>query len=66
MIESEACALEYLDKDATQQICLFISLIDKFFNCLNSKSLKMALLKRKAGIAPYTKVSDYRLKVNMS
>ena len=66
MSESVACGLEYLDNDGTQQTRLFIRMIDKFFDCLNSKGPKMAMLKRKADIAPYAKVSDYRFKVNMS
>ena len=66
MSESVACALEYLNKDATQQTRLFIRMINKFFDCLNCKGPKMAMVKRKADIAPYSKISDYRFKVNMS
>ena len=32
-----ASTLEYLDNDATQQTCLFIRMIDKFFDCLNAQ-----------------------------
>ena len=66
MSESVACALEYLNKDATQQARLFIQMIDKFFNCVTCKGPKMAMVKGKADIAPYSKISNYRFKVNMS
>ena len=40
--ESVASALEYLDNNATQQTRLFIRMIDKFFDCLNTKGPQMA------------------------
>ena len=61
-----ACALEYMDNHATQQTRLFIRMIDKFFDCLNAKGPKMAMLERKADRAPYTKKSDNRFKLNPS
>ena len=65
MSESVACALEWIDDDNTQQTRLFIRMIDKFFDCMNSKGPKMALLKRKADIAPYAKETDHRFKVKL-
>ena len=58
-----ACALEYLDIDATQQTRLFIRMMDKFFDCLNGKGPLMAKLKRKDDTAPYTKPLDQRFEV---
>ena len=58
MSESVASALEYLDNDATQQTRLFIRMIDKFFDCLNTKRPQMAMLKQKDNIAPYSRASD--------
>ena len=63
MSESVASALEFLDNDATHQTRLFIRMIDKFFDCLNSKGPQVAKLKRKDNIAPYSKESDHRFKV---
>ena len=65
MSESVACALEYLNPDATRQTRLFIRMIDKFFDCLNAKGPLMAKLKRKEDTAPYSAVTDYRFKVIM-
>ena len=65
MSESVACALEYLNPDATQQTRLFIRMIDKFFDCLNAKGPLMAKLKRKEDTAPYTAATDYRFQVMM-
>ena len=66
MSESVACTLEYMDNDATQQTRQFIRMIDKYFDCLNAKGPKTALLMRKLDKAPYKKSSDYRFKVNLS
>ena len=63
MSESVASALEYLDNDATQHLCLFIRMMDKLFDCLNAKGPQMAKLKRKDDIAPYTRANDERFKV---
>ena len=63
MSESVACALEYLDNDATKETRLFIRMIDKFFDCLNVKGPLMAKLKRKDDTAPYSSPSDRRFEV---
>ena len=62
---SVACALEFIDNDATQQTRLFIRMINKFFDCLNAKGPLMARLKRKDDIAPYYSESDNRFQVTM-
>ena len=64
MSESVACALQFMDNDATQQTRLFIRMVDKFFDYLNVKSPMMGQLKRKESIAPYRSPSDYRFKVH--
>ncbi len=64
MSETVACALEVLNREGTQQTRLFIRMIDKFFDCLNVKSKKMGLLKRKDFIKPYTSPRDERFEVS--
>ena len=63
MSETVACGLEVLNRDATRETRIFIRTIDKFFDCLNGKSLLRAMLKRKPNLAPYKSASDERLKV---
>ena len=63
MSESVACGLQILNRDATRETRVFIRMIDRFFDYLNVKSPKLALLKRKDSIAPYKSSSDERFNV---
>ena len=63
MSESVACALEILNREDTRETRLFIRMVDKFFDCLNVKGPKIALLKRKDNVAPYRTARDERFKV---
>ena len=65
MSESVACASEFMDNDCTQQTRVFIWMVDKFFDYLNVKGPKMALLKRKDSIAPYKSPDDEHFKVGI-
>ena len=42
----------------------FVSLFDKFFDCLNVSSLSAGRLKRNAFKAPYRSGTDFRLQVS--
>ena len=42
----------------------FCRMLDYFFDCLNTRNLLEAKLKRKPQLGPYFKPSDYRLKVS--
>ena len=58
-----ASALEIICKENTRETRIFIRNIDKFFDCLNVKSLILGRLKRNSNISPYKSSSDERLKV---
>lgn len=64
MSETVACALEVLNREATQQTRLFIRMMDKFFDCLNVKSKKIGERKRKDFLKPYTTPLDERFEVS--
>lgn len=63
MSESVACALEKISREKTTETRIFIRMIDTFFDCLNVKGPKVALLKRKDNLKPYTSPRDERFKV---
>ena len=63
MSESVACALEKLDRYRTRETRKFIRMVDKFFDCLNGRGPKVALLKRKDDLSPYTDPKDKRFEV---
>ena len=65
MSDSVACALKFMDNDSTQQTRVSIRMVDRFFDYLNVKSPKVALLKRKDSIAPYKTPNDERFKVGI-
>ena len=65
MSESVASALGFMDNDSMQQTRVFIWMVDKFFDYLNVKGPKVALLKRKDSIAPYKSPNDERFKVGV-
>ena len=43
----------------------FVRLIDAFFDCLNVRSPKEYMHKRKPNLAPYTNVADIRFEVQI-
>ena len=64
MSETVACALEVLNREATQQTRLFIRMIDQFFDCLNVKSKLMGERQRKDFRKPYFTPTDERFEVS--
>ena len=46
-----------------QETARFIGLMDRFFDCLNSRSLEEAERKRKPDLAPYRSEMDERFEV---
>ncbi len=65
MSESVACALQLMSREKTRETQNFIRMVDKFFDCLNVKGPKVALLKRKENLKPYSSPNDERFKVYM-
>ena len=65
MSESVASCLEYMDNEGTQQTCLFIKMIDRFFDYLNVKSPQLYKWQRKESRAPYRNARDGRFKVHV-
>lgn len=63
MSETVASALEFMDKDNTQQTRLFVRMVDKFFDCLNVKIPLLGQIKNKESIAPYASPTDHRFTV---
>ena len=63
MSESVACALEMISREKTRETRKFIRMIDIFFDCLNVRGPKVALLKRKDNLKPHTSPIDERFKV---
>lgn len=58
-----ANALESFYGQEVQGTVKFIRMFDKFFDCLNSRSLTEADRNRKPNMAPYKSPHDQRLKV---
>ena len=65
MIESVACALEFMNNEETTETRRFIRLTDMFFDCLNVKDTLSATIKRKEYRAPYRSPRDMRFKVSL-
>ena len=55
-----ADALAFYGKPETTGTERFVRLIDAFFDCLNVRSPKEYMHKRKPNLAPYTNVADIR------
>ena len=64
--ESVASALQFMDREETQETYKFIRTMDLFFDCLNVKNPLESKLKRKDSRAPYCKYNDWRFKVRNS
>lgn len=62
--ESVASALTFLDDDRTQETRKFIRMMDSFFDCLNVKSPKEGVFKRKDFRLPYKSPTDVRFSVS--
>lgn len=56
-------ALKYSGDPETKETARFCSIFDKFFDCLNVRSLDECVLKRKPDKRPYKYEDDSRLKV---
>ena len=60
--KSVSNALAYYNNPDTEETQRFVSMIDKFFDCLNVRNRSEWALKRKSDLKPYTSPDDYRLK----
>ena len=58
-----AQALQLTGGEEAVEMAQFISLVDKFFDCVNVTSLMKGKLKRKVFQNPYRSGKDFRLKV---
>ena len=56
-------ALDYDDNPATKETPRFCRIFNKFFDCLNVRSLDEHVLKKKPDMRPYKSKDDSRLKV---
>lgn len=59
-----AKAFAYYNDPATKETETFVLLFDKFFDCLNGRSLTEWIKKRKPALKPYKSSKDERLEVN--
>ena len=48
---------------AMEETAKFIGLVDRFFDCLNGRSLDEAIRTRKTDLSPYRSVNDPRFQV---
>ncbi len=60
-----ANALAFYGKQETAGTEQFVRLVDAFFDCLNVRSPKEYMHKRKPNLEPYTKVADIRFEVQI-
>ena len=60
-----ANALAYFGDSRTKETEHFVRQFDRFFDCLNVRSLSESIHKNKDDRKPYTSVEDARLKVNI-
>lgn len=63
--QSVANAFSYFGDPDTTETQRFVSLFDKFFDCLNVRSTNEWISKRKPNLKPYTSPSDERLEVSL-
>lgn len=59
-------AFAYFGDPETEQMQKFVTNFDKFFDCMNVRSLDEGSRKRKPNLKPYYSPDDERLKVSMS
>ena len=62
---SVANALEYYKDPRTEETELFIRKFDYFFDCLNVRSKREWITKKKQSLKPYTSPTDSRLSVSV-
>ena len=62
--ESVSTALMLTGGDEASETALFVSQMDKFFDCLNVNSYTRGKNARKPFMDPYRSKDDFRLKVN--
>ena len=60
-----ANAMSYLNQEDTMETEKFIRYMDKFFDCLNVRSLSEGTNKLKPNLFPYRKATDDRLMVSV-
>ena len=58
-----AHALDAFYNETVKGTVRFVHMFDKFFDCLNTRSLTEATRRRKPDVAPYMSINDPRLKV---
>ena len=61
-----ADAFAYFGDPSTKETQHFIMMFDKWFDCLNVRSLHLLIHKRKPDLKPYTSVDDPRFHVSVS
>ena len=64
MSETVSKALELTGGMRAQETAKFVSVVDKFFDCLNVNDYNTGRLKRKIFKQPYRSGTDFRLKVS--
>ena len=60
---SVANALDLFYNKEVKGTVLFVQMFDKFFDCMNARSLTEATRNKKPNLAPYRSKDDPRLKV---
>ena len=63
--KSVADALSLEGNDMLRETEHFVRMFDRFFDCMNVRSLKEGVYKRKPDLSPYRESSDPRLTVSV-
>lgn len=61
---SVASAMQYYGDDQMKETIRFVTIFDKFFDCLNTRHPREGYVKRKPDLNPYKSPTDKRLKVS--
>ena len=61
---SVASAMQYYGDNQMKETIRFVTTVDKFFDCLNTRHPREGFIKRKPDLNPYTSPIDERLKVS--
>ena len=64
--ESVANAFHFRGLSGTQQTEKFVRIFNKFFDCLNVRSFREAIVKRKPDLQVYKSPDDVRLEVQLN
>ena len=59
-------ALQLMGGSDTNETVKFVSMFDKFFDCLNVNSYNTGRLQQKVFKQPYRSATDFRLKVELN